>query len=70
MLFRSDYMVATNWLGQLMRVSAMQGSPRDNIVWDTMVGWVASLAWLFIGPDMEGMVWGWGKKNGMPRAGG
>lgn len=69
-LERGDYMVATNWLGQLMRVSAMQGSPRDNIVWDTMVGWVVSLAWLFIGPDMEGKVWGWGKKNGMPRASG
>lgn len=66
-LERGEYMVATNWLGQLMRVAAMQGSPRDNVVWDTVVGGVANLAWLFIGPDMEAKVWNWGKKNGMPK---
>ncbi|OCK85907.1 NAD(P)-binding protein [Lepidopterella palustris CBS 459.81] len=65
-LERGDYMIATNWLGQLMRVSSLQGSPRDGLVWDTVGSWVTSIAWLFIWPDMEGKVWKWGRKNGMP----
>ncbi|KAF2496363.1 putative 3-ketosphinganine reductase [Lophium mytilinum] len=67
-LERGDYMIATNWLGQLMRVSGMQGSPRDSLLWDTVGQCITSIAWLFIGPDMEGKVWNWGKKNGMPAA--
>jgi 3-dehydrosphinganine reductase len=67
-LERGDYMIATNWLGQLMRVSGMQGSPRDSLLWDTVGQCITSIAWLFIGPDMEGKVWKWGKTNGMPAA--
>jgi 3-dehydrosphinganine reductase len=58
---------ATNWLGKLMRFSSMGSVRRDSPVIDTLGMWLASLVWLFIGPDMEGKVWKWGKNNGMPK---
>ncbi|KAF2729784.1 3-ketosphinganine reductase-like protein [Polyplosphaeria fusca] len=60
------FMTQTNWLTELMRLSAISGSPRDNIVKDTVGQWITSIAWLFIGPDMDGRPWGYGKKEGMP----
>jgi 3-dehydrosphinganine reductase len=65
-LERGQYMIPTNWLGKLMRISSLGGSPRDNIVVDTVGQWVTSIVWLFVNPDMEGKAWGWGKKEGMP----
>ncbi|ORY09109.1 hypothetical protein BCR34DRAFT_517003 [Clohesyomyces aquaticus] len=59
-------MVPTNWLGELMRLSSLGGNPRENIVKDTVGQWLTSILWLFINPDMDGKVWGWGKKEGMP----
>jgi len=61
------YSTATNWLGKLMRFSSMGSARRENLVVDTLGVWLASLVWLFLGPDMEGKIWDWGKKNGMPR---
>ena len=46
-----------------MRAGMMGGSPRNNIFVDTVFGWVVYIAWLFIGPDMEGKVFNYGKKN-------
>ncbi|KAF2866816.1 3-ketosphinganine reductase-like protein [Massariosphaeria phaeospora] len=62
-----NYMTATNWLGELMRISSLGGVPRDNVIKDTVGQWATSLAWHFIGPDMDGKVWAWGKKEGMPK---
>lgn len=61
-----NFMTPTNWLVELMRISTLGGSPRDNLIKDTLGQWVTSLVWLFVGPDLEGKVWGWGKKEGMP----
>lgn len=61
-----NYMTATSWLGDLMRMSSMGSSQRDNLVKDTMGQWLTSLVWLFLGPDMENKVWNWGKNKGMP----
>lgn len=61
-----NYMTATNWLGELMRVGTLSGSVRNNLIGDTIGAWIAALVWLFVLPDLNGKVWGWGKKNGMP----
>jgi 3-dehydrosphinganine reductase len=61
------YSTATNWLGKLMRFSSMGSARRDNPIIDTLGMWLASIIWLFLGPDMESKVWNWGKKNGMPK---
>jgi 3-dehydrosphinganine reductase len=65
-LENGNYMTPTNWLGELMRISSLGGSPRDNLLKDTLGQWLTSLAWLFVGPDLESKVWSWGKKEGMP----
>lgn len=65
-LERGKFMVPTNYLGELMRISMLGGSTRDNFVVDVLGQWVTSIAWLFILPDMEGRAWGWAKKAGMP----
>ncbi|KAF2263983.1 3-ketodihydrosphingosine reductase, Tsc10 [Lojkania enalia] len=64
-LENGNYMTPTNWLVELMRISNLGGSPRDNIIKDTVGQWITSIAWLFIGPDLDSKVWGWGKKEGM-----
>ena len=58
------YLITTQLLGHAMRVSAMGGSPRNNWFVDTVFSWATSIAWLFIGPDMEGKVFNYGKKHG------
>lgn len=57
------FIIATQLLGRAMRAGMMGGSPRNNIFIDTLFSWVVTIAWLFIGPDMEGKVFDWGKRN-------
>jgi 3-dehydrosphinganine reductase len=59
-------MTPTNWLVHLMRWGSMSGSQRNNVVLDTIGVWIATIVWLIMVPDLNGKVWGWGKKNGMP----
>ncbi|KAF1953358.1 3-ketosphinganine reductase-like protein [Byssothecium circinans] len=59
------YSSATSFLGDLMRLSAMGGIPRDSIVKDTIGQWLVSWIWLFLAPDWEKTVWNWGKTKGM-----
>ncbi len=64
-LERGAYMVTTSFLGDLMRASALAGSPRNGFgVFDTLLGFVGYVAWLFIGPDMERKAWRFGQKHG------
>lgn len=65
-LENGNYMTATNWLCGLMRISSLGGAPRDSYLRDTFGQWLTSIVWLFVGPDLDGKVWGWGKKEGMP----
>ena len=64
-LEKGGYLIGTTMLMELMRVSALGGSPRNGLIGlrDTMLGWIGMLAWLVIGPDMEGKVYSYGKKN-------
>ncbi|EME49999.1 hypothetical protein DOTSEDRAFT_68756 [Dothistroma septosporum NZE10] len=64
-LEKGGFLITTQLLGHAMRVSTLGGSPRNNWVVDTLFSWATSLAWLFIGPDMDGKVYNYGKKNGL-----
>ena len=63
---RGEYLVAVSWLGIAMRGCAWGGSARNNWVVDTMVTWITSIAWMFVGRDLDGKVRAYGKKNGHP----
>lgn len=64
-LERGEYMVTTQWLGYLMKVGMMGGSARGRWLLDTVVGGLANVAWLFIGPDMNHKVYEFGKRKGI-----
>ncbi|KAF2131759.1 NAD(P)-binding protein [Dothidotthia symphoricarpi CBS 119687] len=66
-LENGNFMTATNWLVQVLRWGSMGSSQRDNLVLDTVMAWVTTVVWLFMVPDLNGKVWGWGKKEGMPK---
>ncbi|TKA80315.1 hypothetical protein B0A55_02198 [Friedmanniomyces simplex] len=57
------YLITTQFLGSAMRAGTLGGSPRNNWFVDTVFAWVVNVAWLFIGPDMEGKVFKYGKTN-------
>jgi 3-dehydrosphinganine reductase len=61
-----NYMTPTNWIVSLMRLGALSGSQKNNIVVDTIGAWIVTLVWLIMIPDLNSKVWAWGKKNGMP----
>lgn len=65
-LENGGYLITTQMLGHAMRASALGGSPRNNWFIDTIFSWITSIAWLFIGPDLEGKVFSYGKKHGAP----
>jgi 3-dehydrosphinganine reductase len=65
-LEKGEYLVTVSWLGDLMRGCMWGGSPRNNHLIDSFVGWVASLVWIFVGPDLDGKVKAYGKKHGHP----
>lgn len=62
-----NYMTTTNWLIGLLRWGSLGSSQRNNIIVDTLMSWVVSIVWLFMVPDLNSKVWGWGKKKGMPK---
>ncbi|KAI9713924.1 MAG: 3-dehydrosphinganine reductase [Bogoriella megaspora] len=64
-LERGHFLITTHWLGSLMRAAALGGSPRNNWLADTVTSWVAAIAWLFVGPDLDGTVFKYGKKYGI-----
>ncbi|KAJ8114520.1 hypothetical protein OPT61_g3621 [Boeremia exigua] len=66
-LENGHYMPTTNWLINVLRLGSLGSSQRNNIISDTVMAWIVSIAWLFMVPDLDGKVWGWGKKEGMPK---
>jgi len=63
-LEKGDYLITTQWLADVMKVAALGGSPRNNVVVDTVLSWIAGIAYLFVTPDMEGKVFKYGKQHG------
>lgn len=67
-LENGEYLVTVSWLGQAMRASAWGGSRRNSWVWDTILSFITSLVWLFVGPDLDSKVKSYAKKHGHPSA--
>ncbi len=65
-LQRGEYLITTGFLGSLMRAPAWGSSPRNNRLIDTLLSWVASIAWLFVQPDLDRQVTRWGEEHGHP----
>ena len=64
-LERGHHLITTQLLGRAMQASAWGGSPRNSRVFDTILSWITSLAWLFIQPDMDRKVFSYGAEHGM-----
>jgi 3-dehydrosphinganine reductase len=65
-LENGEYLVVVNFLAQAMRGCAWGGSKRNNWVTDTAMTWATSIAWIFIGRDLDGKVVRYGKEHGHP----
>ncbi|KAF4636351.1 hypothetical protein G7Y89_g1729 [Cudoniella acicularis] len=65
-LENGEYLVVVGLLGAAMRGCAWGGSKRNNWVLDTVMTWITSLVWFFVGMDLDGKVRAYGKKNGHP----
>lgn len=65
-LERGEYLIVVNFLASAMRGCAWGGSRRNNWVLDTVMTWVTSLAWIFIGRDLDGKVVKYGREHGHP----
>jgi 3-dehydrosphinganine reductase len=65
-LENGEYLITFGLLGNAMRACAWGGSARNNWVIDTAFTWVTSIAWPFIGRDMDGKVLSYRKKYGHP----
>jgi len=65
-LEKGEYLITVSWLGNAMRGCAWGGSPRNNWAVDTVLTWITSIAWMFIGRDLDGKVKAYGKKHGHP----
>ena len=62
-LEKGFFLVTTQYLGHAMRAGMLGGSPRNSVVIDTVMGWITYVVWLFVQPDLDGKVWGYGEKN-------
>lgn len=63
-LERGEYFVTVSFLGHLMRCGALGGSPRNNWVFDTLLGWLVPIIYFFVLRGMNGQVRGWTKQHG------
>ncbi|KAK3692612.1 hypothetical protein B0T22DRAFT_19754 [Podospora appendiculata] len=61
-----QYFVAVSLLGKLMQAGIMGGSPRNNWVFDTVLGWFMPIVYFFVLKVMNGQVLGWARKYGHP----
>jgi 3-dehydrosphinganine reductase len=65
-LERGEYLITVGLLGAAMRGCAWGGSARNNWFTDTAMTWVTSIAWGFIGRDLDNQVRAYRKKHGDP----
>ena len=63
-LEKGGFIVTTQFIAGLLRAGALGGSARNDWFTDTIMSWIVSIVWLFIGPDMDARVFNYGKKYG------
>jgi len=68
-LERGDYFVTVSFLGELMRCGVMGGSPRNNWVLDTVLGWFIPIVYFFVLRGMNSQIVQWARKYGHPGTG-
>ncbi|KAK0630759.1 3-ketodihydrosphingosine reductase tsc-10 [Bombardia bombarda] len=61
-----NYFVTVSFLGRLMQCGIMGGSPRNNWVFDTVLGWFIPIIYFFVLGGMNAQVKAWAKKHGHP----
>ncbi|KAK1756115.1 hypothetical protein QBC47DRAFT_298837 [Echria macrotheca] len=67
-LERGDYFVDVSFLGRIMRVGALGGSPRNSWLFDTVLGWFVPIIYFFTLIYVNTKVRAWPKKHGVPGA--
>ncbi|KAL2164107.1 hypothetical protein VTH06DRAFT_3321 [Thermothelomyces fergusii] len=67
-LERGEFFVPVSFLGNLMRCGVMGGSPRNNWVVDTLIGWLVPIIYFFVLRSMNAQVRAWSRKHGAPGA--
>ncbi|CAI7644176.1 unnamed protein product [Penicillium palitans] len=65
-LERGEYLITTNFVGSVMKGTALGPSPKNSIVGDTMLSWLSNLVFLQVIPDLRSKAFAWGKQNGLP----
>lgn len=65
-LEKGQFFVTVAWLGHLMKWGSMSGSPRNNWFIETIMSFVATLAWLIVYPVIKGKITSFAKKKGHP----
>jgi 3-dehydrosphinganine reductase len=65
-LERGKSAVTIAFLGDIMKISALGSSPRDNWLVETILSLIVPIAMLFVLPDILGKIRKFGKKNGHP----
>jgi 3-dehydrosphinganine reductase len=65
-LQRGQHSVTTAYLGELMRWGIMGGSPRNNWVIDTVMGWIIPVVYFFILISVHGDIKKYAAKHGHP----
>jgi 3-dehydrosphinganine reductase len=63
-LEKGNFIVTTQILASVLRWGMLGGSTRNNWFVDTVMSWIVSIVWLFVGPDMDAKVFNYGKKYG------
>ncbi|CAI7604032.1 unnamed protein product [Penicillium discolor] len=65
-LERGEYLITTNFVGSIMKGTALGPSPKNSIVGDTTLSWLSNLVFLQVIPDLRSKAFAWGKQNGLP----
>lgn len=65
-LERGEYLITTMFVGNLMKGTSLGSSPRNSWIRDTFTGWLSSLVFLQVVPDLRAQAFTWGRKNGAP----
>lgn len=68
-LEKGHYLITTALLGSLMKGTSLGGSARNGWgVVDVLFAGLANVIWSFVGPDLDGKVFKWGRDNGAAKA--
>jgi 3-dehydrosphinganine reductase len=62
-LENGEFLIATQWLGKILRAGMLGATKRTSIFIDMVVTWITPLVWMVMIPDADNKVWRWGEQN-------